>query len=238
MSTPTIDVKKASEGHIPFFLTSVLSVPAGSLPRGPLWVVQFEFDENLKNTIKQAPNYEPRLPSEWKIDKALDTITAKDFHTNRGCVLAQAVNIPGESLITSYEGTQSNGFIRSRVGLGRQDFEALNISFLQTNVNFVDNVVRPWTVMTGHLGMIARPKNKKYRCDTVTIHRLGFESPDKPLIQLQTFYFHGVCPIAVEGEQLNYTATGNSITKGASFAYQWYTVNSDNNSLTSPSKSK
>jgi hypothetical protein len=232
-------VATSNLGHVPYFLTSILSTPAGSLPRGPLWVVNFYLDDNLKGTIKKAGDYEPQLPTNsWDIETALDTITSDTFLRDRGCVLAQSVNIPGESLITNVEGTQYNGYIRSRVGLGRQDFETLNISFLTTNVNFVDNVIRPWTIMTGHLGMIARPNvaGQKYRSDNVQIIRLGFVSPDEPLVELQVFEFYGVCPIAVDGEQLNYSSTGNQTTKSATFAYQWYTTRSNGNKLTAPPK--
>jgi hypothetical protein len=216
-------------GHVPYFLTAILSTPAGALPKGPLWVVTFDFDADLKNTISQAKQYEPQLPESWEIESALEAITTNTYQTTKGCVLAQSINIPGESLITSFEGTQSNGFIRSRIGLGRQDFETLNISFLNTNVNFVDNVIRPWTVMTGHLGMIARPKEKKYRCNNVELIRLGVLSPDKPPVEIQKFNFYGVCPISVETEQLNYSSSSNPITKSAMFAFQWYTVRSDKN---------
>lgn len=231
MATPKDTIDTSKLGHVPYFLTAILSTPAGALPKGPLWVVTFDFDDDLKNTIRLAKSYEPQLPESWEIEKALATITTDTFQKTKGCVLAQSVNIPGESLITSFEGTQSNGFIRSRVGLGRQDFETLNISFLNTNVNFVDNVIRPWTIMTGHLGMIARPKEKKYRCNTVELIRLGVTSPDEPPVEIQKFNFYGVCPIAVESEQLTYDTAGNQTTKSASFAFQWYTVRSDKNSF-------
>lgn len=231
MATPKDTIDTSKLGHVPYFLTAILSTPAGALPKGPLWVVTFDFDDDLRKTIKLAKQYEAQLPESWEIENALNTITTDTFQRTKGCVLAQSINIPGESLITSFEGTQANGFIRSRIGLGRQDFETLNISFLNTNVNFIDNVIRPWTIMTGHLGMIARPKDKKYRCNTVELIRLGVTSPDEPPIEIQKFNFYGVCPIAVDSEQLNYNSSGNPTTKSASFAFQWYTVRSDKNSF-------
>jgi hypothetical protein len=214
-------------GQIPYFLQAVLSTPAGALPKGPLWVVVFDFDENIKNTIKSVKNYEPKMPAPWQIDSALNTITSDRFQKNKGCLLTQTVNIPGESLITNVEGVQYNGYIRGRVGAGRQDFDTLQIGFLKTNVNFVDNVIRPWTVMTGHLGMIARPKEQKYRCDII-IYQLGVYDFNTSPIVLQRYSFKDACPISVEGETLNYNSD-YQVIKNASFAYQWYTTDSVDN---------
>lgn len=214
--------------QIPYFFQAVLQTPAGALPKGPLWIVVFDFDTNLRNTIKSVREYEPKAPSTWEIDEALDTITSNNYQSTKGCVLAQGVNIPGESLITNVEGLQYNGYIRSRVGLGRQDFDTLRIDFLNTNVSFVDNVIRPWAIMTGHLGMIVRPPEQKYRCN-ITIYRLGISSRDKPPEVIQQYNFVDACAIGVSQEVLSYGPEGNSIIKSAEFAYQWYTTASNKN---------
>ncbi len=66
-------------GQIPFFLNAILSTPAGALPKGPLWVVVFEFDNNIKRTIKKVKDYEPRMPEPWEIDAALETVTSSRY---------------------------------------------------------------------------------------------------------------------------------------------------------------
>jgi len=215
-------------GGIPFFLNAILSTPAGALPKGPLWVVAIDFDNNLRNTIRRVKDYEPRMPEPWDIDQALNTITTKRFQEEKGCVLTQSVTVPGESLITVVDGLQYNGYIRSRVGNGRQDFEPLRVSFLNTNVSFVDNVVRPWTVMTGHLGLIARPAREKYRT-SITIYKLGIERVDRPPFVLQQYNFWGCCPINVSGEDYTYAPDSAVMTRSADFIYQWYTTTSTKN---------
>jgi hypothetical protein len=215
-------------GGIPFFLNAVLSTPVGALPKGPLWVVAIDFDNDLKNTIKQVGEYEPQMPEKWQIDKALNTITSTRYQEEKGCVLAQTVSVPGEALITNVDGLQYNSLIRGRVGMGRQDFDILRIGFLNTNVSFVDNVIRPWVVMTGHLGLIARPPSQKYRT-VITVYKLGIKTLEDPPFIIQRYNFWGCCPVGVAAEDLNYSAEGQTTVKSADFIYQWYTTTSDRN---------
>ena len=210
-SIPTITVKKTNVkgpqtfiGQIPFFLNAVLSTPAGALPKGPLWVIVFDFDNNILNTIKSVKDYEPTMPEPWLIEEALDTVTSQRYQQEKGCIFAQTVSLPGEQILYTREGIQYNSYIRGGVGQGRTDFDSVQINFLNTNVNFVDNVIRPWAVMTGHLGMIARPPEKKYRCN-LTVYKLGVDRVDRPPFIAQQFNFWGVCPIGVGNEELTYS---------------------------------
>lgn len=217
-------------GQIPFFLNAVLSTPAGALPKGPLWIVVFNFDTNIKNTIKKVKEYEPRMPEPWEIDNALETVTTHRYQDEKGCMFAQTVTLPGESLIYTREGIQYNSFIRGGIGQGRQDFDSVRIGFLNTNVSFVDNVIRPWLVMTGHLGMVARPPEQKYRCN-MTVYKLGIDRVDRPPFVAQQFNFWEVCPINVTNENLDYSGDGRTPIKEAEFAYQWYTTTSNKNTF-------
>ena len=216
-------------GQIPFFLNAVLSTPAGALPKGPLWVIVFDFDNNILNTIKSVKDYEPTMPEPWSIEEALNTVTSQRYQQEKGCMFAQTVSLPGEQFLYGREGPQYNSYIRGGVGQGRVDFESVQINFLNTNVNFVDNVIRPWAVMTGHLGMIARPPEKKYRCN-LTVYKLGVDRVDRPPFIAQQFNFWGVCPIGVGNEELTYS-DNSLITKSAEFVYHWYTTSSNRNTF-------
>jgi hypothetical protein len=224
ISKPNIATPPSFIGQIPFFLNAVLSTPVGALPKKPLWVVVFEFDQNIKNTIKKVRDYEPRMPEAWQIDGALEAVTTRRYQEEKGCMFAQTVTVPGDSLNYKQEGINYNSFIRGGVATGRRDFDPLRIGFLNTNVSFVDNVIRPWVVMTGHLGMIARPPSQKYRCN-ITIYKLGITTVDKPPYILQQYNFWEACPINVFAESLDYT-DGTPVIKEAEFVYQWYTTSS------------
>jgi len=229
MSTPELG------GQIPFFLQSFLSEPASALPKGAQWVLVFEGSFNSETTRrdyndvlpvpaikKVARAFEPQT---WNIDGAIDMTLQKDYQTTKGCMFAQAVSLPGESNQVNPEGFQQNGYIRTFTGAGRDPFANLQISFLDTNLSFVDNVIRPWVIATAHLGLIAREGEDNYRCN-ISVYKLGVISVDKTPFVLQKYTFFGACPVNVSGEEYNYTQTQSPINREASFIYHYYTIDS------------
>ena len=66
--------------------------------------------------------------------------------------------------------------IKTVVGNSRNDFNKLDMVFLDTNTSFVENVIRPWAIVTSHLGMIAYPPNdpSNYRTN-ITLYKLGIQ---------------------------------------------------------------
>jgi hypothetical protein len=224
--------------QVPFFLDNFLSRPASTLPKGAQWVLVFEGsylagNENIisDNTIvpvtaiKRGTQFEPK---KWDIEGGLNTILTKDYQQTKGCLFAQAVQIPGESSVANPEGIQMNGFIRTFSGGGRNPFSNLQISFLETNVSFVDNVIRPWTIATAHLGLLARTGENNYRCN-ISVYKLGvISSNEYPYIACK-YTFFGACPIEVTGEEYNYTQTTAAVNREATFIYHYYTLETSTN---------
>jgi hypothetical protein len=222
--------------QIPRFLENFLSKPASALPKGAQWVLNFEgcrveskqgqslnrdYSEILPvQAIKKGIQYEP---AKWDIERGLSTLIDDKEYYDRGCMFVQAVQIPGESTTTNPEGLQTNGYIRSVVGGGRDSFQGLQIIFLETNVSFVDNIVRPWVVATSNLGLIARKGSDNYRC-TISVYKLGVISADTPPFVLQKFTFFGACPVSVSGEEYNYSQTNSAINRETNFIYHYYNV--------------
>lgn len=224
--------------QIPFFLETFLSKPASALPKGAQWVLVFEGSYIAGNdrlisgneivpvtAIKRGVQYEPK---QWDIEGGLKTILTKDYQQTKGCLFAQAVQIPGESTVANPEGIQMNGFIRTFSGGGRNPFTNLQISFLETNVSFVDNVIRPWTVATAHLGLIARSGTDNYRCN-ISVYKLGVISSNAYPYVACKYTFYGACPIDVSGEEYNYTQTTSPVNREATFIYHYYTVETGRN---------
>lgn len=226
-------------GHIPFFLETFLSKPASALPKGAQWILVFEGSYNRETStrdyneilpipaIKRGIQFEPQ---KWNIEKAIETTLDTDYQEVKGCMFAQAVSMPGESSVANPEGLQQSGFIRTFAGGGRDPFANLQISFLETNVSFVDNVIRPWVIATAHLGMIARSGADNYRCN-ISVYKLGIIATDKPPFVLQRYTFYGACPISVTGEEYNYTQTTSPINREASFVYHYYTLDTESNNV-------
>jgi hypothetical protein len=215
----------ALDTQIPFFLKNFLGKPASALPKGSQWVLAFEGGEGYPEVVPvkailKGINFEPQ---KWQLERSINTTLKQDYQTVKGCMFAQAVQIPGESNTVNPEGLQTNGFIRSTVGGGRDNFPVLSIVFLETNVSFADSVIRPWVIATSHLGMIARKGIDNYRCN-ISVYKLGvIDAKTSPFV-LQKFTFYGVCPISVSGEEYNYTQTSSPVNREATFTYHYYNV--------------
>jgi hypothetical protein len=219
-------------GRIPYFLSQVLGTPAGSIPKGAQWILSFDgiYGETQTNgstgkivpieAIKKGTLYEP---GKWSIDSSIDITLQEKYQTAKGCMFAQAIQIPGEGVNVNTEGVSYNGFIRSQVGAGRTDQNLVQISFLDTNISFVDNTIRAWTIATSHLGMIARTGPDNYR-GNISAYKLGVNSPNEPPFVTQHYKFYGVCPIAITNEEWNYSKDISFRPREVTFAYHYYNL--------------
>lgn len=223
-------------GQIPHFLSSFLSKPASALPKGAQWVVDFEGLKDIRDTLVTTALLEPEKG--WDIHAGMDTLIYNEDYKRKGLLFCQAVSIPGESAVVNPEGIQKNHFLMTATGDGRAPYAptGLRMVFLDTNVSFVDNVVRPWVVTTARLGMIARPKNTKtppftnYRQD-ITVYKLGVLTPLQPPFILQKYTFKGACAIDVSEEEYNYSPATAPVNREATFVYHYYTLETNRNNL-------
>jgi hypothetical protein len=222
--------------QIPYFLTNFLSKPETAIPKGAQWVLYFEGLNSIVDVVLRTLN--EREPENWDIATLANKIGKNPIiQVDKGCLFAQAVEIPGESIIANPEGIQMNGFIRTTIGQGRGDYSTgIKIAFLETNYSFVDTIVRPWVITTGHLGMIARTDpQQQYRCNIV-ICKLGaiagpilnkagtvVEEGIGPVV-LQKYTFFGACPIMISGEEYNYSPATGPVIRETTFVYNYYNV--------------
>jgi hypothetical protein len=213
-----------NRANISQFLTLFLSNPSTGIPKGAQWVVMFHDLPSIMPSIMKAYQREPGN-NEWRTQRAAAYLQSPDFQTKYGCFFCQAIAIPGEGMTPVVEGSiKSNSLIRSYVGQGRNDFQEMRMSFLDTNVSFTDSFLRGWSIATAAFGMIARTGQKNYRT-TATCVKFG-TGPSGPTI-LQRFDFDGLCCTAVSEEEYNYDPATNYVKREARFVYHSYSVNID-----------
>jgi len=219
-------------GRVPYFLNEVLASPAGSIPKGAQWMLQFEGLYNGQTVdaksdvipVKAIKTYGTTTqPGKWVIDDCVNATVDETYQTRKGCVFVQAVQMPGESTTVNPVGDQMNGFLRSYVGGGRDVYPAMKMQFLDTNISFVDNTLRAWVIATSRLGLIARKGDENYRCN-FSVWKLGVTSAEEPPTVTQHYTFWGACPIEIDSEEWNYSAGSRSDTRGVSFLYHYYTL--------------
>lgn len=217
-------------GQIPLFFESFLSKPASALPKGAQWVVDFEGLNDVKDAILRTAELEP---GKWNVKDGLNLLVSNQDYNRKGLLFCQAVSVPGESTVVNPEGIQKNHYIMTATGDGRSPYAptGLRMVFLDTNVSFVDNVVRPWVVTTARLGMIARPKGPtNYRQD-ISVYKIGVLTPQQPPFILQKYTFKGCCAIDVSEEEYNYGPTNAPVNREATFVYHYYTLETNRNNL-------
>jgi hypothetical protein len=216
-------------GRVEYFLQEIISSPAGALPKGAQWVLSFEgiYDQpgNTLLPVKAIKKGVMLEPQRWNIDESIDIMLDERFQLRKSCMLIQAIQIPGESTTVNVEGTQINGFLRSYIGAGRDAYNALQMSFLDTNISFVDNTIRAWVIATSHLGMLARKGDDNYRCN-FSVYKLGVTSRDEPPTVLQKYTFYGACPVSVGSEEWNYSMATSFMPRDVTFIYHYYTLDS------------
>lgn len=219
-----------TNNYIAFF-HNILTTPAGSLPKGALWIVAFEDLNNriVNKGIKTALTYENKP---WAIDQAAAVIASDAYQKNSGCIFCQAIDLPGEGMNVVPGGNIENGaLLRSYVGTGRQQFPEMRMTFLDTNVSFVDNICRPWAIATANFGLLARPaySEKNYRTH-LYCWKLAAHTPEQPPVVTLSMTFYDVCCISVNNEEYNYRPSTSPVEREARFIYNFYSVNTQSDS--------
>jgi hypothetical protein len=219
------------QGNVPHFLNAVISSKVGSINRGSLWVVVFENLGAISSTIDTALAWENQ---EWKIEAARNAVLGTEFQEANGCVFCSSIDLPGDSLVVNPGGNiQSNAFIRSYVGEGRNQFPELRMTFLDTNVSFVDNFLRPWSIATGTFGLWKGSTTYPYRT-TAHCYKLGafkgtnsteVNNSDAPGIVMK-MTFEDICCIGVSNTEQNYAPVTSPVAREAQFIYNYYRIDS------------
>jgi len=217
--------------QVPHFWDNYLNTPAFALPKGAQWIVDFNGLKDVQPAIIKTAQLEP---NKWVIERGLSLLANKNEPGKgyKGCLFCQAVSIPGESSIANPEGIQKNQFLGTTMGDGRGYYSptGLRMTFLETNISFVENVLRPWVVTTARLGMLARDpaSNDNYRQD-ITVYKLGTKRKSTTPFILQQFDFFGACPVEISNEEYNYYPATAPVLREATFVFNSYKLNTQKN---------
>ena len=220
------------KNNLQFFLDGFLSRQPSSIPKGAQWAVTFDnLESSILPSITKAYSYEPGN-NRWKTEQSASIILTDEYQKTRGCLFCQAIGLPGESMQANIEGSiNSNAFIRSYVGGGRNAFPIMRMTFLDTYTSFCDSFLRGWALATSNFGMIARSKGttENYRTN-LTCYKFGV-TPDGPYI-IQRITFEGICCISVSEEEYNYAPVSAPVLREAQFVYNSYSIDTDEGKFT------
>jgi len=71
-------------------------------------------------------------------------------------MFANGITLPVEKNNTERVGISNAGLVSGVVSSSREQQKLLDITFLETNLSFLDFIIRPWIIAGTHRGLIAR----------------------------------------------------------------------------------
>lgn len=216
------------------------------LPLKFLWTVNFstrsgnsttELGNNISRVLSK---YERRESRFWKINSN-QLVNQSDPSGSFGLLVAQNIAFPTESFSISTRGVEEmGGFIKGYVGGERVDYGSSNkvdITFLETNVDIVDNFIKPWIIACSHRGLIEDGNNlEDIKCtitvdlftrDKTSYYNYGdsyipFNSKLEPRKRIE---FYNAIPYSVEGDSISYgDLTESDWKKTVAFAFSHYSI--------------
>jgi len=187
------------------FLTDVLSSPDFHIPVEANFVVGFDNISSILSNLQAriVPDSILTKPAIW------DDIKPDDVY------FANSVTIPGETVTTTKAGYSSTnnglygGLLSGPVLTGRSNLTNFEITFLETNQSFADQVIRPWVVNAAHFGLFARAndldsqkQNFKTNVTVMFLDKTGAD-PKSPKPR-KTILFKNAVPVSVEQSAASY----------------------------------
>jgi hypothetical protein len=202
------------------------------------WYIWFDFTfvNCLKDSLQQQLNYRESFLGNngWKNTnnvrkKLLDGELQYDSENLAGCVFARQVGLPSEAITAGNEGLTYGGYMAPATAGSREKYKKLTVTFLETNASFLDLIIRPWIVMVGYNGLVARsnssPKRVKANyADVVMLAKTGSGFRMEPR---KVFRFYNLAPVSIDGEEYSYMTEGMKYSN-VSFVYDGYSVSDAN----------
>ncbi len=190
---------------------------------------QYENADNPVHSgnIDQPATYSPG----WDIDQGKREITQETYMrtgNEHGCILAQGVVLPGEQYQVNDVAIDNNmGFLPGKVGGNRSPMAPLILQWRETNRSFVDLVIRPWIILTSHLGLVARPPTDGRNIKAnISIVQLAKTYQYTPLLERKIWRFYNCVPVSVDSKELTYQDGNNFDIFTTQWHYTHYTIES------------
>ena len=212
-----------THSHIPYF-HHMMCRWAYSIPLNFQWVLVISAQNRnyLKGKIKgRVPTLEP---VGWNITDSVNTTWSNETQDVIGCIFAQGVEIPGETVNIDHVGItegSKRGFINAPIIMGRSNFAELQVGFLETNRSFVDGVLRPWNILVGHEGLIASNDSIKANID---IYELAKSGECQPSSIRKHWHFKDCAPTSISPEQKTYEGGSDYPKRQVSFVFNSYYI--------------
>jgi hypothetical protein len=207
-----------------------------TIPLRSQWVILIQpFPSCINTEIMQGLERTGGDPKNFDINQAKGILASYPFQSVNGCLFAQSVTIPNESMMSSKTDAaikNNRGFLPGVLSNGRQSGYGrdLTIDFLETNASFTDFVIRPWVIAGEHFGFVARENDSPYSRDfrnvksTLYIMEYSRTFQNVSMIPKKIWTFFNCAPIGVESYKLDYNEPNTAPTISTTWTYTNYAV--------------
>jgi len=203
-----------------------------AIPLQSQWIILIQpFPSCINTSILQGLERTNGDSKNYNIDTAKNILTSYPFQSVNGCLFAQSVQIPEETMKTDKASVMNErGFLPGILSAGRQSSNKLSISFLETNTSFSDFIIRPWVIAGEHFGFVARENDTISKRDArnvkSTLYILEYTRTyqNTSMIPRKVWTFFNCAPISVQSRNLGYDEPGNAPTITTSWTYTDYAI--------------
>ncbi|NBO98668.1 MAG: hypothetical protein EBU90_00805 [Proteobacteria bacterium] len=215
-----------------YYLDVISNWPTAIAPESQ-WFINFDLPTvGALKDISNVQKYDSGSGSDtvWNIPQTtVNKLISKEnqFATESliGCVFAREVTVPGESIDAGNVGLDYGGYQAPATSNGRNKYGKLHVVFSETNSSFLDFVIRPWIILVGYYGLLARGEKspKKVKCNYADVVYIAKTGPYSPSIQRKIIRYFNIAPVSIGSISNTYASEGMQY-KGVDFVYDYYSV--------------
>lgn len=214
------------------FYLDILSKWPTTIALASQWFMYFNLDSvnAIKTNLAEAIQDYEGGSTAWDISQStVNQLIKTEYQTSVqnliGCVFVRQVTLPTESINAANQGLNYGGYQAPATTNGRTPYQKLSITFTETNASFIDLILRPWAILVGYNGLVARAANssKNVKCNYADVISIAKAGADKTSVLRKAFRFYNLAPISVQGLTNSYASEGLMYTN-VDFVYDSYSV--------------
>lgn len=189
---------------------------------------------------EQISQLEAARPNDWLLSDAFSSLTKQQVQSTNevGCFFVDSVSLPDERYgVETVGGYNFGGFARPGAAGARDAIASkyITTTFRETNLDFVDCVIRPWVVVGSYRGYFAY-RDANLRIKTPRLQLISFsrqkhtptapydENTFRPIRKVYNFY--NCAPIGVDGKKYSYNEDqGTPEMRSVTWCFDNYGVN-------------
>lgn len=200
-----------------YFLSQMTSW-VSTVPMTTQWIVVIErFPTALNSSFIQSLERVDAGRQGFDITTAVNLLKSFPYQRVIGCLFVHGVSIPSEQYEVGTVSVNNNrGFLPGIIAGNRSsDPPTLVLEFRESNVSFVDSVIRPWTILTSHYGLTVRPGDQysnignqyddKNMKTNMVIMQYTRTLQNISMVPRKVWYFYNCAPFNVSEQSLEYS---------------------------------